>query len=61
MVKNEFDQSDLWALKSTVSQERTDGTDFLLAGTISHKLIGDLKFLWWAWSKMGVDSLVMGL
>ena len=36
-------------------------TDFLHASTSSHKLKGDIKFLGWVWSKMGVASLVMGL
>ena len=47
MVKKECGQSSLWALILTVSQERTDRTDFLHAGTSSHKL--------------GVASLVDGL
>ena len=38
MVKNEFC---LWTLKLTVSQERTDGTDFLHVGTVSQKLKDD--------------------
>ena len=38
MVKNECGQSGLWTIKLTVSQERTDGTDFFFnGGTISHK------------------------
>ena len=41
MVKNECDQSGFWTLKLPVSQERTNGTDFLHAGTILHKLKGD--------------------
>ena len=41
MVKNECGQSGLWTLKLTVSQERTDGADFLHAGAISHKLRDD--------------------
>ena len=40
MVKNECSHSGLSTLKLTVSQERTDGTHFLHAGTISHKLKG---------------------
>ena len=49
MVKNECGQSGLWTLKLTVCQERTDGTDFLHAGTSSHNLKGDGKSLGWAW------------
>ena len=45
MVKNECDQSGFWTLKLPVSQERTNGTDFLHAGTILHQLKGDWKFL----------------
>ena len=37
MVKNECGQSVLWILELSVSQERTDGTDFWHARTISHK------------------------
>ena len=56
MVKNEYGQSVLWTLKLIVSQERTDGTDFWHARTISHKSKDDWKFFWWAWSKLGVAS-----
>ena len=57
MVKNEFC---LWTLKLTVSQEGTDGTDFLHVDTWSQKLKSDQRF-GWAWSKMGKASLVTGL
>ena len=43
MVKNECGQFVLWTLRLTVNQgrtERTELTDFLHAGTISHKLKG---------------------
>ena len=36
-------------------------TDVLHAGTNSCKLKGDRNILGWAWSKMGVGSLVLGL
>ena len=48
MVKNECVRSGHWTLKLTVSEEITDGTDFLHAGIISRKLKGDWKFLGWA-------------
>ena len=41
MVKNECVRSGHWTLKLTVSEEITDGTDFLHAGIISCKLKGD--------------------
>ena len=41
MVKNEFGHSGLWGRKLTASQERMELTDFLYAGTISHKLKGE--------------------
>ena len=59
--KWECGPSDLWTQKVTVSQERTDGTNFLHAGTISHIFKGDWTFSGWAWSKMSVASLVMDL
>ena len=37
MVKNECEQFAHWTLKLTLSQERTDGTDFFHAGTVSYK------------------------
>ena len=36
-------------------------TDFLHVDTDSQKLKADQKFIGWAWSRMGVASLVMGL
>ena len=44
-----------------LKKELIELTDFLHAGTISHKLKDDWKFLGWAWSKMSVTSLVMVL
>ena len=41
--------------------EQMELTYFLHAGTNSCKLKGDWKFWGWAWSKMSVASLVMGL
>ena len=38
MVKNGCGQSGPWSLKLTVSEDWTDGTDFLHAGTNSCKL-----------------------
>ena len=35
--------------------------DFLHVDTDLQKLKANQKFIWWAWSKMGVVSLVMGL
>ena len=62
MVKNGYDQSVLWTLKFTVSQEWTEGINwFLHVGTNSCKLKGDWKVLRLAWSKIGVASQVMGL
>ena len=61
MVENGFDQSGLWTLKLTVSQEWTDGIDFLRVETDSQKLKVDQKFVGWASSKMGVASLVTRL
>ena len=44
------------------SEEWTDGINlFLHVNTWSQKLKTDQNFLEWAWSKMGVASLVMGL
>ena len=60
MVKNEVGQFCLWTLKLTVSQERTDGTDFLHVDAWSQKLKPDQRF-GWEWSKMGKASLVTGL
>ena len=61
-LKNKCGQSGLWPLKLTVSQEKTNGLNwFFDAGTISHKLKGNWKFLGWTWSKMGVASLETGL
>ena len=34
---------------------------FLHVDTNSHELTVDQKTFWWAWSEMGVASLVMGL
>ena len=62
MVKNECGQSGDGTLKLTVSEEWTDGTTpFLHVGADSQKLKADQFFEGWAWSKMGVASLVMGL
>ena len=36
-------------------------TDFLYVDTGSQKLKDDPKFIGWAWTRMGVASLVMGL
>ena len=44
-----------------VKKELMELTDFLHAGTVSHKLKGDQNFLGWAESKIGVASLVMGI
>ena len=62
IVKNKCDQSGDGTLKLTVSEEWTDGINlFLHVNTGSQKLKTDQNFLGWAWSKMGVASLVMGL
>ena len=64
-VKRECgEQYDLWTLKLPVFQKWTEQmelTDFLHSSTNSSKLKCSGKFLEWAWSKMGVASLVMGL
>ena len=41
MFKNECGQYGPWNIKLTASQERSDGNDFLHAGTIPHKLKDD--------------------
>ena len=63
MVKNDgCGQSGDGTLKLTVSEEWTDGrTDILPVDTDSQILKADQIFFEWAWSKMGVASLVMGL
>ena len=62
IFKNGFGQSGDGTLKLTVSEEWTDGINlFLHVNTGSQKLKTDQNFLGWAWSKMGVASLVMGL
>ena len=57
MVKNGCGQSGDGTLKLTVSEE----TDFLLVDIDSQKPKVDQKMFGWAWSKMGVASLVMEL
>ena len=47
----------IWSLESKIYCWNC----FLHAGAISHRLKDDWKFLGWAWSKIGVASLVMGL
>ena len=44
-----------------VKKELMELTNFLHAGTVSHKLKGDQKFLGWAGSEIGVAGLVMGI
>ena len=44
-----------------LKNELMELTDFLHAGTNSHKLKGDQNFFIWAWLKMGVASLVAGI
>ena len=49
-------------LKLTLSEEWTDGiTNFLHFNTYSQKLKAHQNFFGWAWSKMCVASLLMGL
>ena len=64
MFKNGCGQSGLWNLKLIVSEEWRDGINKFFAcwfGTNLYKSKVAWKFLGWAWSKMGVASLVMGL
>ena len=60
MIKNGCGQSGGRTLKSTASEERTDGiTDSLDFDTDSQKLKADKFFLGEHGQKMGVTSLVM--
>ena len=61
MVKIECGQSVLWTLKLTVSQERADGTNWLFACWYNFTKNRYGHGQKWAWSKMGVASLVMRL
>ena len=62
MVKSEFGQCGLWTLNLTVSGECTDRiTDILHVDSGSQKLKPHPKFFRWAWSKMGVEIMVVGL
>ena len=49
MVKNECGQSDLWTLKLTVSQEKSDGTNWFFACLYNFTQIK-------RWLKMGVKN-----
>ena len=60
MVKSRCGQSGYGALKLTVLEEWSNGINWLYACWCRFtKLNTDLKFFGWAWSKMGVASLVM--
>ena len=62
MVKNGCGQSGKGTIKLTISEEWTDEmADFLHVDTDLQKLNADQKFSGWAWPKMGVTCLVMGL
>ena len=61
MGKNALGQPDCRIFKSTVSLEQMKKPDFLHVDTDSWKLKIIWKILWWAWSKMGVATLVSGL
>ena len=62
IIKNGCGQSGDRTLKSTASEERTDGiTDSLDFDTDSQKLKADKFFFGWAWSKNGCDQSGHGL
>ena len=62
MVKNGCGQSGGRTLKLTVlKNEQMENLIFLHVDTDSQKLKADQKVFGWAWSKMDMANLVMGL
>ena len=62
LIKSFLVEQPIWSLDYKINcTSKLNWADFLHAGANSHNLKGDWKFLEWAFSKIGVVSLVTGL